>query len=232
MQMTARIFVICIVIGGEASDETTVLICIASPGDGGLQGGALLVVAMTIAVTLYVVMVVVDVITLVVAVMRAGPVLRLIRSGAAAFRRKELLGRAGQDVPVLGGRPGVPHGTRPVRRPRRAPAAGAALSPLDGTGLELGLLLLCGARLRRVGDAAARDGLLVGRRPRRPHLGLGVALGVGVGAVSEVALHHQSQPRVVVRRRRSHAGGGGEVGVDVVWQGGEPRAALAEHGLR
>ena len=98
--MTARIFVICIVIGGEASDETTVLICIASPGDGGL-GGALLVVAMTIAVTLYVVMVVVDVITLVVAVMRAGPVLRLIRSGAAAFRRKQLLGRAGQDVPVL-----------------------------------------------------------------------------------------------------------------------------------
>ena len=97
------------------------------------------------------VVVMVVVITLVVVMLLA----RLVLIPAAGLRRKELLGRAWQDVPgVLGGRrPGVPHGTRTVRRPGRA---ARDLASLVGTGLELGLLL-GGAGLGRVGDAATGD---------------------------------------------------------------------------
>ena len=216
--------------GGEESNETPILISI-TPGDGGGGGGGglsgvLLVVA--VSVTLHVVMVVMVVVITPVLLTAAVILAGLIPAG---FRGKELLGRAGQDVPVSlwGRRSGVPHGTRPVRRPRRRTARDGAA--LDGTArLKLGLLLFCGAGLRRVGDAAAGDRLLGGRRrtTRSPQVGLGV--GLGLRAVSKVS---HSRMMVMVRRRRvqmRHAAG--EVSVVVVWHRGEARAALAEHGLR
>ena len=98
--MTARI---CVT-GGEELNETPILISVA-PGGGGL-GGALLVVevvvlVVAIAVPLYVVMVVMVVVITLVVVMLAGLVLRLIPGGTARLRRKEPLGRAGQDVPAV-----------------------------------------------------------------------------------------------------------------------------------
>ena len=160
----------------QESDEVPILISIAPDGGGGGRlSGVLLVVA--VSVTLHVAVMVV---VLTAVVILAGGLI------PAGFRGKELLGRAGQDVPVSlrGRRSGrVSHGTRPVRRRprrrrRRAARDGGAAARLDGTArLELGLLLLfCGAGLRRVGDAAAGDRLLGVRRRRarrsRPQMGL------------------------------------------------------------
>ena len=227
MQMTA---IICVT-GGEELNETPILISVA-PGGGGLGGVLLLVevLVVAIAVPLYVVMVVMVVVITLVVVMLAGLVLRLIPGGTARLRREEPLGRAGQDVPAVlwRRRPRVPHGARPVRRPRRTAALSRNLTSLDGTALELGLLLR-GAGLRRVGDPAAGDD-----RGRGLRLGNGTRdwrLGMGLRAVSEVALHQSQKVRIVVRRL-CHADAAGEVTFVVVWHRGETRAALAEHGLR